>query len=443
MVGSRITTRASAVNARWHARLAALLAASKKYERAVAHFRRALSGLEEATAANENPEDETQWLEWRVRWQFELAAIECKRGYHSRAVELYETIMQTNPGCVEAQVNLAAQLAITDANRLEEALGLCMQALALNPNLAEAHYNRNVLLRRMGRQSEAVRVYWNYLIQEIGADVVKKVLPAKAELLYGDGELRADTFGVDNGGHLMYNSVCENNGFVVLCVKWGTKYGAEYVNKLYNSVMRHCGGLRLNLVCLTDNIDGIDQHDNLITMQLYSGWKGWWNKCQLFSDTIMSKLRALGHSRCLYLDLDIVIVGNLADLLSWSPPPGVLGLLKTDHMVNEQRCGGYNSSIMAWRIDNDEHDAPLLVLHDFLHAHYIAISKYIYKFDHWLEMASAGTCFLQNTFPDQIVEYCSLDKKAPIPPPNATIVCFPLVPKPHEATAPWIAKHWV
>ena len=26
---------------------------------------------------------------------------------------------------------------------------------------------------------------------------------------------------------------------IVLCMKWGTKYGAEYVNRLYNMVKRH------------------------------------------------------------------------------------------------------------------------------------------------------------------------------------------------------------
>ena len=26
---------------------------------------------------------------------------------------------------------------------------------------------------------------------------------------------------------------------VVICMKWGTKYGSEYVNRLYNMVKRH------------------------------------------------------------------------------------------------------------------------------------------------------------------------------------------------------------
>ena len=38
----------------------------------------------------------------------------------------------------------------------------------------------------------------------------------------------------------------------LLCLKHGTKYGPEYVNKLYNMVKRNCS-LDYEFVCLTDN----------------------------------------------------------------------------------------------------------------------------------------------------------------------------------------------
>ncbi|KAJ8524134.1 hypothetical protein ON010_g16985 [Phytophthora cinnamomi] len=239
------------------------------------------------------------------------------------------------------------------------------------------------------------------------------------------------------------NQVSDGDGVTVVCVKWGAKYGPEYVNKLYNSVTRHCGDLSLTFVCLTDDPEGIDSHENMHVLPLLDGWKGWWNKCQLLSSEINAKLRAFGHSRCLYMDLDTVIVSRMVDLLTWSPPLGVLSLLKTDDMANEQRAGGYNSSIMVWRIDNHEEIGSLQFIYSFLHAHFAAVAKYIYKFDHWLEMAHPDACFLENAFPGQIVEYRSLDEKAATPPPNASVVCFPLLPKPHGATAPWLTHHWV
>ena len=42
----------------------------------------------------------------------------------------------------------------------------------------------------------------------------------------------------------------------ILCMKWGTKYGPEYVNRLYGMVRRHLMG-DFNFVCLTDDANGI------------------------------------------------------------------------------------------------------------------------------------------------------------------------------------------
>ncbi|RZI92081.1 MAG: glycosyltransferase, partial [Rubrivivax sp.] len=42
----------------------------------------------------------------------------------------------------------------------------------------------------------------------------------------------------------------------VICMKWGTKYGPEYVNRLYAMVRRHLTG-DFRFVCLTDDPAGI------------------------------------------------------------------------------------------------------------------------------------------------------------------------------------------
>jgi hypothetical protein len=42
----------------------------------------------------------------------------------------------------------------------------------------------------------------------------------------------------------------------VICMKWGTKYGPEYVNRLYAMVRRHLTG-DFRMVCLTDDPTGI------------------------------------------------------------------------------------------------------------------------------------------------------------------------------------------
>ena len=42
----------------------------------------------------------------------------------------------------------------------------------------------------------------------------------------------------------------------ILCMKWGSKYGPEYINRLYGMVRRHLRG-EFRFVCLTDQREGI------------------------------------------------------------------------------------------------------------------------------------------------------------------------------------------
>ncbi|KAL4163850.1 hypothetical protein KRP22_005277 [Phytophthora ramorum] len=226
MAGDRIASTL-ADDARWHARLAALLAASGKFESAASHYRRALRGLEETTGGA--PEDDAQRQRRRLQWQFELAATETKRGRRQDAIVLYEGILQVDSECVEAQVNLAAQLAIADASRLEEALELCMRALTLRPDLAEAHYNRNMLLRRLGRQEEAVNTYWECLARDLGDGVVRASMPDTLArvLLPLDGQNsipKADKACNNATGDGLGNQEGGGDGVTVVCVKWGTNH---------------------------------------------------------------------------------------------------------------------------------------------------------------------------------------------------------------------------
>ena len=42
----------------------------------------------------------------------------------------------------------------------------------------------------------------------------------------------------------------------MLCIKWGTKYGGAYVNRLYEGVRENLSG-ELRFVCLTDDPSGL------------------------------------------------------------------------------------------------------------------------------------------------------------------------------------------
>lgn len=96
---------------------------------------------------------------------------------------------------------------------------------------------------------------------------------------------------------------------VVLCMKWGTKYGAEYVNRLYNMVKRHTT-VDFKFVCLTDRTEGIYPDVECFPIPPLALPEGsperGWNKLSTFEPDLYGLTGNL-----LFLDLDVVIVDNI------------------------------------------------------------------------------------------------------------------------------------
>jgi len=105
----------------------------------------------------------------------------------------------------------------------------------------------------------------------------------------------------------------------VICMKWGTLYGADYVNRLYAMVRANTTG-PLRFVCLTDDATGIraevERFDcPLLDIPMPHQLRGW-RKVSLFGRS--EALFGLTGS-WLYLDLDTVITGSLDDFFDYEP----------------------------------------------------------------------------------------------------------------------------
>jgi hypothetical protein len=92
-------------------------------------------------------------------------------------------------------------------------------------------------------------------------------------------------------------------------MKWGTKYGPEYVNRLYAMVKRHLAG-DFQMVCLTDDAHGIRADVVCLPippLDLPAGIpeRGWKKLVSFAADLHGLKGTAL------FLDVDVVIVGSL------------------------------------------------------------------------------------------------------------------------------------
>ncbi len=93
------------------------------------------------------------------------------------------------------------------------------------------------------------------------------------------------------------------------CVKTGTKYSSEFVNKLARGLNRN--GYENKLYCITDNSVNLDL--NIVQpIEIPNPDKSWWDKLYIFSwehginDTL------------LYFDIDMVIVGNITCFMDWA-----------------------------------------------------------------------------------------------------------------------------
>ena len=96
---------------------------------------------------------------------------------------------------------------------------------------------------------------------------------------------------------------------IVLCMKWGDKYGPEYVNRLYAMVARHLRG-EFRFVCLTDSDKGIRPEVLCLPIPELTLPDGLpergWKKLTTFA----ADLHGL-RGTALFLDIDIVIVDDI------------------------------------------------------------------------------------------------------------------------------------
>lgn len=139
---------------------------------------------------------------------------------------------------------------------------------------------------------------------------------------------------------VIQTSKVEYNGPIisVLCVRFGTKYGRDYVEKLRNMVARHLT-IPYEFYCLTDDQHPIDGVKSLVYPN--QGYvKGWWHKVHMFDPDL--KL----PGRILYMDLDVIIHDNINKLVL-DQGQDFLGIRDFNRKFNP-KWNILNSSVMTW-----------------------------------------------------------------------------------------------
>jgi hypothetical protein len=136
-------------------------------------------------------------------------------------------------------------------------------------------------------------------------------------------------------------------------------------------------------------------------------------------------------TRVFYIDLDMIISGNLDDLVRM--PVKRLATLSTDEIFCENVQGGYNSSIMIFD------SKALVVIYNTLAAYYDHLLRYLMRFDHFLEMLVWDASIIQKSLPGQVIDYMQtfVKEKQTSVPSDCRVIAFPRQPKPHEITDEW------
>ena len=103
----------------------------------------------------------------------------------------------------------------------------------------------------------------------------------------------------------------------IVCMKWGSKYGPEYVNKLYKSIKKNTKK-PTKLYCFTDNTKNIDLNITCRPLPKISLPDAIshtpWRKMSLWQFPLYGL-----KGDVLFLDLDLVITGDLDRFFDFKP----------------------------------------------------------------------------------------------------------------------------
>ena len=141
----------------------------------------------------------------------------------------------------------------------------------------------------------------------------------------------------------------------VLCMKWGRRYGPDYVNTLYNMVRRNLTRAH-RFLCLTDEPQGIRPEVEcrpLPELRLIPEWeRSPWRKLSCFAPELEDLAGPV-----LFLDLDLVIIANIDGLFdhpgefciieNWTQPGRGIG----NSSVFRYRAGAHGDVFARFRAD--------------------------------------------------------------------------------------------
>ena len=227
----------------------------------------------------------------------------------------------------------------------------------------------------------------------------------------------------------------------VVCLKWGDKYSADYVNKLHNMVARNLT-LPYKFVCFTENKNGLDP--DILTFPLPElPVKGWWYKPYFLGNDLPLK------GNILFLDLDLIVFNNIDKLFTYKPNAPFVIIRDFNRQVRKNwdrvnssvfriQSGAKDTQYQEFVKRHSEHTKRMPGDQDWM---YRFCKPYEYWPDEWIqsykwEMRGRQTLTVTKTGRN------FKEPGEPIILPDTSIAVFHGKPDIHEAVDEWPRKNW-
>jgi len=245
----------------------------------------------------------------------------------------------------------------------------------------------------------------------------------------------------------------------VVCLKWGTMYGPEYVNRLFNMVSRHLT-LPFRFICMTEFTEGLNGDIEVYPLPEFpepppehAQYCSAWRKLALFQPGIAEM-----QGKVLFLDLDVLVMDNIDAFFSFSNKLSIIeNWYQPGQLVGQASVFCFDAGKPAALLDNYLRE-PLAVLKQ-----YRTEQAYITG-----ELGAEGVeffpeswclSFKKHCMPSGISRFFSSAVKQP---KNVKILVFHGRPNPPDAikgewgkalpwykkwykrvqASPWVAEHW-
>ena len=228
----------------------------------------------------------------------------------------------------------------------------------------------------------------------------------------------------------------------VVCIKWGSKYSAEYVNKLHSMVERNLS-LPHRFICLTDDSTGLNSEiETKLLLRKELKWS--YTKFELFEKRLQDIL-----GQILFLDLDVVINNSIDDLFLFEPDAEFVGIRDWDVDCINASCMRFTAGKHSYIVDNwfeavesrftvEEYFDPTLNDKKTLYHDLNSFPPAVYRGDQeWTTNQLKEHNVNIKYYPTNWLQSYKYGYDM-----NSKVIIFHGEPKPHEVKDVWVKENW-